>query len=124
LITTVDKDQAAFAVSSDVATVTASIREAHDVAATDCYHRIVAQAWLHGLELVNETTFCGTGQGRSPEQWQDQLRTGKTPWFRHPDAEPEAASVASLIRALGALPDQQVARPDPLYRVIAFSRLS
>jgi ubiquinone/menaquinone biosynthesis C-methylase UbiE len=124
LITTVDKDQAAFAVSSDVATVTASIREPHALAATDQYHRIVTQASLHGLKPVNETTFSGTGQGRSPEQWQELIRTGKTPWLRHPDTKPEATSIAYLIQALAALPDQQAARPDPLYRLIALTRFS
>ncbi|GAA0682787.1 hypothetical protein GCM10010193_40690 [Kitasatospora atroaurantiaca] len=67
------------------------------------------------LRPVTETSFPGIGQGRSPRQWRERITAGRFPWIR----EADPAEVADLCRDLSSLPDQEVARPDPLYRLIA-----
>jgi SAM-dependent methyltransferase len=120
LISTVDKNQAAFTVPSDVAAVTQHAREAYTRSASDRRDRVVAEAAGHGLRPVSETSFVGAGQGRSPRQWQEEIRSNRIPWSRgadHMDADPAAA----LCRALAALPDQERRRPDPVYQLIALA---
>lgn len=119
VITTVDKNQAWFAVPSDLADLTRSVREPKTRTATDRLDRILTQAAEHDLRMVGETTFPGTGQGRSPQQWQQKIRTGATPWFTQSDAE--TLQVANLNRALATLPDQHSPRPDPLYHLVALA---
>ncbi|MEV0404803.1 class I SAM-dependent methyltransferase [Actinoallomurus sp. NPDC050550] len=114
LITTVDKNQAAFAVDSDVAAVTAAVRSAYVPKGPDHVDRVVASAAGHGLRVVGETTFAGIGQGRSPRQWRERILEGRIPWAR-------AADPARIADELASLPDQEVARPDPLYRLIALA---
>jgi SAM-dependent methyltransferase len=112
LITTVDKNQAAFAVDSDVAAVTAAARRAYAPTGPDHVDRVVASAAGHGLGIVGETTFAGIGQGRSPRQWRERILEGLIPWAN-------AADPAQVAEDLASLPDQEVARPDPVYRLIA-----
>jgi len=60
---------------------------------------------------------AGAGQGRSPRQWRERIRTGVVPWA------PAGDTVgADLDRALAALSDQDERRPDPIYRIIALAR--
>jgi len=120
LISTVDKNQAAFEVPSDVAAVTQRVREAYTRSASDRRDRVVAQAAGHGLRPVSETSFVGVGQGRSPRQWQEEIRSHRTPWFRGIDST-DADPAGDLCRDLAALPDQERPRPDPVYRLIALA---
>jgi ubiquinone/menaquinone biosynthesis C-methylase UbiE len=131
LITTVDKNQSTFAVPSDVAEVTRESREPYAQHASDRFERVVAQAEKHGLRPAGETTFRGTGQGRTPPQWREQLLAGRMPWFRPPGhhhtspnterAEENTEGAEALLQALAELPDQDAARPDPVYRLIALT---
>ncbi len=118
LITTVDKDESAFAVPSDVAAVTQQVRAASAPAASDRRDQIIALAGEHGLRPAGETSFPGTGQGRSPRQWQEQILSNRTAWFRNVNG-PDADQAAALCRDLSRLPDQERPRPDPVYRLIA-----
>ena len=115
LVTTVDKDAAAFTVDSDVAAVTAPLRRRYAPRAADSFGRAGGLAAGHGLRPAGETAFTGTGQGRSPRQWREAVLAGGLPWSRA--ASP--AEVARLCRDLESLPEQEAARPDPLYRLVA-----
>ncbi|WP_176985454.1 MULTISPECIES: hypothetical protein [unclassified Streptomyces] len=59
--------------------------------------------------------FPGTGQGRSPRRWREVIEAGHIPWSSHA----AAGQVTDVCRRLAELPDQDAARPDPLYRLIA-----
>ncbi|MFF2042740.1 class I SAM-dependent methyltransferase [Kitasatospora sp. NPDC058170] len=117
LVTTVDKDQAAFSIASDVAEVTAPLRRKYAPRAADGFDRVVELGAGHGLRPVGETGFAGIGQGRSPRQWRERIGAGRFPWSR--EARPE--EIAWLCRDLASLPDQDIARPDPLYRLVALA---
>ncbi|MGW1678455.1 hypothetical protein [Saccharopolyspora sp. NPDC002376] len=112
LITTVDKDDAYFVEDSDIARTTAELRRQYAPRVTDRCARVLAES---RLELVGETLFPGVGQGRSPREWREAIESGHVPWRRH--ATPD--QVADVRRRLAGLPDQDVARPDPLYRLVA-----
>ncbi|MEV6348738.1 class I SAM-dependent methyltransferase [Actinoplanes sp. NPDC051851] len=114
LITTVDKNEAAFAPPSDLSTLTAPLRREHASSRPDAYPTIAALCATHGHQPVGETTFPGHGQGRSPRQWISAVTTDRIPWVPSSAAPP-------LLRALAALPDQDAPRPDPLYRLTAFA---
>jgi SAM-dependent methyltransferase len=115
LVTTVDKDDAYFVPDSDIAKVTAPLRRDYAARVPDSSVRVKAWAADHGLRPVAETSFPGTGQGRSPRSWLRPIAAGRIPWCTH--AEPER--VAEVCRELAELPDQDAPRPDPLYRLIA-----
>lgn len=115
LITTVDKNAGHFAVPSDVAEVTAAVREACAADRVDAQEHVVALAAGHGLRPAGTTTFPGATQGRSPRHWAEQFEAGVIPW-----APP--AQVPALRRAMLALPDQDKPRPDPIYRLICLAR--
>lgn len=115
LITTVDKDDAYFVEDSDIAQITAELRRQYAPRVPDHAARVVDLAAGHGLGLVGETVFPGTGQGRSPRSWREVIGAGHIPWCTH--AAPDQA--AEVIRQLSELPDQEAPRPDPLYRLIA-----
>ncbi|WP_434596628.1 class I SAM-dependent methyltransferase [Streptomyces sp. A5-4] len=117
LVTTVNKDEAAFNAESDVAAMTASMRHKHAAGASDRFERVVTLAADHGLSMSGDTTFAGIGQGWSPRQWREQITEGRISWSRK--ASP--AQVAKLCRGLSSLPNQDVLRPDPIYRLIALS---
>jgi ubiquinone/menaquinone biosynthesis C-methylase UbiE len=63
LVTTVDKQAAA---PSDLASVTEPWRRSHSLTATDRFPLVAAILERHGLRPSGETSFPGTGQGRSP----------------------------------------------------------
>lgn len=117
LITTVDKDEAALNVESDVAAATAPLRRKYARQAADNVDRVAELAAGHGLRPVGEASFAGIGQGRSPRRWRERIAAGNFPWSRA--AGPE--EIAVLCRELASLPDQEAARPDPLYRLIAMA---
>lgn len=110
LVTTVDKGAAYFAAPSDLAEVTAPWRSHHDV--SDRCERVAGFLGRAGLRPVGEATFPGIGQARSPDDWRAVVRAGRAPWARD---DPDGVD-----RALAGLPDQDRARPEPVYRVVAF----
>ncbi|AOR31118.1 methyltransferase [Streptomyces fodineus] len=112
-VTTVDKADA-HDVGSDIDAVLASRprRAAPDAAGT-----VTAHAVRHGLEPAGHTTFPGVGQGRSPRSTIADLRRG---WFTMlPPGDPRTEEFA--VR-LAHLPDQDRRRPDPVFRVRAFTK--
>ncbi|MDG9700854.1 class I SAM-dependent methyltransferase [Streptomyces sp. DH37] len=115
LITTVDKDDAYFVPDGDVARVTAEPRRRYAPRVSDHSRRVLRWAAGEGLEGAGETVFPGAGQGRSPRTWQEVIRKGRIPW-----AGPDRA--AEVCKRLAALPDQDAARPGPLYRLVALRR--
>ena len=117
LVTTVDKDEAAFRVDSDVADVTAGVRSTYARAAADQFDHVVGLAAGHGMRPVGEERFVGVGQGRSPRQWSERIAEGRFPWSRQ--ATP--AEIGEVCRDLAALPAQDAPRPDPVYRLIALA---
>lgn len=120
LLTTVDKDEAAFGPDSDLAEVTAPLRRAYAPRAADTHHRVLELAARHGLGPTAEIRFAGVGQGRTVRAWRERIAARGFPWTRAATAE----ELARLCRELAALPDQDVPRPDPDYRLVALSRHS
>jgi ubiquinone/menaquinone biosynthesis C-methylase UbiE len=116
LVTTVDKDAAAFSVESDVAAVTAPLRRRYAPRAADSFGRLAELAAVHGLRPAAETAFTGIGQGRSPRQWRQEVLAGGLRW----SGAASPGEVARLCRELESLPEQEAPRPDPRYRVVAF----
>jgi SAM-dependent methyltransferase len=110
-ITTVGKSAAYFVAPSDVASATERWR--HDADATDRFDRVAGFLRQAGLHPVGEATFPGIGQGRSPRQWRDLVRAGRLSWARD--------DPGGVDRALAGLPDQERARPEPVYRLVAFT---
>jgi SAM-dependent methyltransferase len=111
VITTVDKGAAYFAAPSDLREATAPWRRRSD--ATDRIERVTSLLAGHGLHVVGESTFRGIGQGRSPRDWRAAARAGRIPWARD---DPDGVEAA-----LAGLPDQDRPRPEPVYRLVAFS---
>lgn len=111
LITTVDKDAAPFVTPSDIADIAGPPSRP----AADAYPLVTALGATHGLRPAGETSFIGTGQGRTPRRWLRQVAAGVIPW-----APPHR--IAAVSAALESLPGQDVPRPDPIYRLIALSR--
>jgi SAM-dependent methyltransferase len=116
LLTTVDKNEATFAVPSDIAVATAPFREAARRA--DRYDTVVALAREHGMVPVGQATFPGHHQGRSPRDWHHAIKAGAIPWAR----TAPATAITELCRTLATLPGPDTPRPDPIYRVIALAR--
>lgn len=113
VITTVDKSAAMFAEPSDVATVTAPWRQEQSSRATDRCSLVASVLERYGLRPVGESSFPGLGQGRSPAQWRTAVRAGRVPWaVRDPQG---------VDQVLARLPDQDVPRPEPTYRLTAFA---
>ncbi len=109
LVTTVDKNAAAFAEPSDVAELLGPYARAYPHA--DAAARLTA---LDGLTVTGEAHFTGFGQGRTPREWGRALRSGPQ-WC--PESERER-----LAREAEALPEPDVPRPDPRYRLLRFTR--
>lgn len=112
LITTVDKDEAAFVEPSDLAAATAEFRARHAGRRADRASQVIALGAAHGLRVDGETAFDGVGQGRTPARWLTAATAGRLKWAPPSD-------LGEVRRALTALPDQDVPRPDPRYRLIA-----
>jgi SAM-dependent methyltransferase len=118
LITTVDKDDARFAVHSDIADLVLPVSGRYPVSQSDAFDRVTGLAAALGLEPTGQTTFAGTGQGRSPREWTDALLGRDLPWVRIADAD----VLAGLRDRLKALPGQDRPRPDPVYRLVRFTK--
>jgi ubiquinone/menaquinone biosynthesis C-methylase UbiE len=115
LITTVDKNDAYFVEDSDIAQVTTELRRQYAPRVPDSSARVLGWAAERGLGIAGQTVFPGIGQGRGPRRWRELIATGGIPWCTA--AAPD--QVTNVCRQLAALPDQDAARPDPLYRLIA-----
>ena len=113
-VTTVDKDTC-HDVESDVAALLAPFRIAR---AYDAAVRMLAVAGEHGLRRAGEARFTGHGQGRSPARTAGDVRSG---YYASALALDEEQSGA-LVRELSLLPDPEVPRADPVYRLLALRK--
>ncbi|WP_405589537.1 class I SAM-dependent methyltransferase [Streptomyces sp. NBC_01190] len=113
-VTTVDKD-AGHGTDSDVEELLAPfrVRRAYDAAA-----RIQAVACEHGLRRVGEARFTGHGQGRSPAGTAGEVAQGHYAAALTIDAE----QCDGLVSRLSRLPDPEVPRADPVYRLLALRK--
>jgi SAM-dependent methyltransferase len=113
-VTTVDKD-AGHDMNSDVDALLAPyrVRRAHDAAS-----RIMAVASEHGLCRAGEARFTGHGQGRSPEHTAVDVARGHLASA----LALEPAESGALVRRLELLPDPEVPRADPVYRLLALRK--
>ncbi|WP_441249406.1 class I SAM-dependent methyltransferase [Kitasatospora sp. McL0602] len=116
LVTTVDKNDAAFVPDSDVADLIVPVRAACTEPRADALPVLTELATRLGLARTARTTFAGLGQGRSPRAWRTQLLAGRFPWTARTDELPQ------LCARLQALPDQDRPRPDPVYQLVRFTR--
>ncbi|MER7373485.1 class I SAM-dependent methyltransferase [Streptomyces lanatus] len=112
-VTTVDK-AAAHNVGSDIDAVMAARprRPARDTAAL-----VESCALAHGLVPAGQARFTGHGQGRSPRRTVADLRRG---WFV--SVPPGGALADGFADRLARLPDQDRARPDPVFSLRAFRK--
>ncbi|WP_433893621.1 class I SAM-dependent methyltransferase [Streptomyces sp. CA-111067] len=115
-VTTVDKD-AAHDVHSDVDRLIAPFRVRR---ANDAASRITAVASEHGLRRVGEARFTGHGQGRSPARMAGDVQRG---YFASALLLDEETS-GTLVKELALLPDPEVPRGDPVYRLLALRKES
>ncbi|GAA2057502.1 class I SAM-dependent methyltransferase [Catenulispora yoronensis] len=115
MVTTVNKNSAQFSTESDAGALLRAAQRELAPPATDDFERVNAVAAEAGLEYVGGSGYVGHNQGKSPRQWIRLVREQFT-WSH--DAAPER--IAELCRELGALPGQDVRRPDPVYRVAGF----
>ena len=113
-VTTVDK-AAGHDVHSDVATLLAPFRITR---AYDAATRILTVAAEHGLRRAGEARFTGHGQGRSPARTAEDVRCGSFASSLALDEEQSGA----LVRELWQLPDPEVPRADPVYRLLALRK--
>ncbi|MGI5269438.1 class I SAM-dependent methyltransferase [Nonomuraea sp. CA-218870] len=113
LITTVDKDAAAYHGDDPAAALISPVRDAHLAPPADTSARVAA---ITGLAERGRVAFTGHGQGRSPRRWRELLAEGGRHWAAK--AGPEAP--AGLDRRLAALPAQDRPGPDPVYTLAAF----
>jgi SAM-dependent methyltransferase len=118
LITTVGKNDAAFDPADDAAAILGPVRARFDHVQTDRLDRVLAVGGRHGLTLAAQNTFVGTGQGLSPRRWRKRLTGDAMPWITAAGRE----RVDSLRAELAGLPDQDRARPDPVYHVAALRK--
>jgi len=119
LVTTAGKNDAAFAQVDDVVAIVGPVRARFDHDQTDRLDRLTDLARRRGLSPAAQTTFVGTGQGASPRRWRRRLaRDHDTAWI--PAAGPE--QIDALCAELARLPDQDRARPDPVYQLAALRK--
>ncbi|MGW6059663.1 class I SAM-dependent methyltransferase [Streptomyces sp. NPDC055189] len=112
-VTTVDK-AAAHDVGSDI---DAALAPRPVLPAADGAGAVEAYAQARGLIPAGETCFRGHGQGRTPRSTIADVRRG---WFTQ--IPPDGPLAAQLTRALTALPDQDVPRPDPRFTLRSFRK--
>ncbi|MEU6174090.1 class I SAM-dependent methyltransferase [Streptantibioticus parmotrematis] len=115
-VTTVDKD-AGHDVGSDIDALLAPYRVS---GARDAAGTITAHAARVGLRPVGETAFTGHGQGRTPRDIAADVRAGRLPSAVRTVGE----DARRLADRLATLPDPRAARPDPVYRLMAFERIA
>lgn len=103
LVTTVDKSAS---YRDDLDPLLAPFRRATDEAGL-----ITELAAEHGLRPAGEAAFTGHGQTRTPAKVIADLKAGRYSF----------SPGQSLLDSLEALPDQEQPRPEPVYRLLAFS---
>jgi ubiquinone/menaquinone biosynthesis C-methylase UbiE len=118
LVTTVGKNDATFGPADDAAAIVEPVRARFDHGQTDRLNRVADIGGRHGLALTAQTTFVGMGQGLSPRRWRKELVEEAVPWTTAAGRERVDALCAELAR----LPDQDRARPDPVYQVAALRK--
>ncbi|MQY08445.1 methyltransferase domain-containing protein [Actinomadura macrotermitis] len=118
LITTVDKNAADFAVASDVSSLLKEVADAAVPGRPDAAEQVVSQAGKAGLVVDGEGEFVGVGQGRSPRAWSRALDRRGYAWMAATDPD----VTTELSRRLLRLPDPDVPRPDPRYRLLRFAK--
>ncbi|ACU69269.1 Methyltransferase type 11 [Catenulispora acidiphila DSM 44928] len=115
MVTTVDKDSAQFGMNTDVGAIMRAARQELAPPASDQAERVRELAAAVGLEAAGTARYVGHGQGQTPKAWARRLRE-QAGWARRADP----ARIAEICRALEALPEQDVRRPDPEYVVASF----
>ena len=116
LITTVGKNDAAFdQADDDAATIVGPVRARFGHDQTDTLGRVADIGGQHGLEPAAQTTFVGRGQGVSPRRWRKRLAGDAMAWIGAAGRE----QVDALCAQVAELPDQDRARPDPVYQLAA-----
>jgi SAM-dependent methyltransferase len=118
LITTVSKNDAAFGPADDAAAIMRPVRARFDHVQTDRLDSVLAAGGAHGMTLAAQATFAGMGQGLSPRRWRRRLAGDALPWT----AAAGRARIDALCAELAGLPDQDHARPDPVYQVAALRK--
>ena len=118
LITTVGKNDAAFGAADDAAAIVGAVRARFGHDQTDRLDRVLRLGGRHHLALAAQTTFVGLGQGVSPRRWRQRLAGDATEWIGAAGRE----RVDALCAELGRLPDQERARPDPVYQLAALRK--
>ncbi|NJP44255.1 class I SAM-dependent methyltransferase [Actinacidiphila epipremni] len=114
-VTTVDKD-AGHDVGSDVDQLLAPYRVRHR--AYDAATRVLAVASEHGLSRAGEARFTGHGQGKSPAVTAGDVTRGYFASALELDEDQRAV----LAGRLAELPDGDVPRGDPVYRLLALRK--
>lgn len=117
LVTTVDKNGAAYDTPSDLGRILAPVYRAELPRPSDHPARIAELGDRYGLAAGPEAGYVGHGQGRSPRRWIDVLRTDFD-WSRKMDP----AALDEVCARLADLPDQDAARPDPVYRLAVLTK--
>lgn len=114
-VTTVDKD-AGHDVDSDVDALLAPYRVRR--LAYDDTTRVLAVAGEHGLRRAGEARFTGHGQGMSPARTAGEVMRG----YFVSALSLDAAEKDALAGRLARLPDPEVPRGDPVYRLLAMRK--
>jgi SAM-dependent methyltransferase len=120
LISTVDKNDAAYLTGDDIARVIWPVRAEVATNPADAAARVITLGRRYGLEPAAEATFTGIGQGLSPRQRREELRDASRGWI----AEVPGDRREQLDDALAALPDQDRARPNPVYKLLSMGKAS
>jgi SAM-dependent methyltransferase len=119
LITTVGKNDAAFdRADDDAAAIVEPVRARFGPDQTDRLGRVAGIGGRHGLAPVAQTTFVGRGQGTSPRCWRKRLVEDAMAWIGAAGRE----QVDALCAQVAELPDQDRARPDPVYQLAALRK--
>jgi SAM-dependent methyltransferase len=120
LITTVGKNDAEFSAETgdDAGAVLRPARARFNHEQSDTLDRVIAVGARHGLTLAAQTTFAGIGQGLSPRRWRKRLAGDGMPWTAA--AGPDL--MGTLSAEVAGLADQDRARPDPIYHLVALRK--
>jgi SAM-dependent methyltransferase len=113
-VASVDHD-AGYDMGSDVSELLAPFRPAR---AHDATLRVLTVGAEHGLRRAGEARFTGHGQGMSPAWAAGKVARGDFAPAGALDAEQSGA----LARRLSLLPDPDVPRADPVYRLLALRK--
>lgn len=117
LVTTVNKNTAAYDTPSDLGAILSPIYRSELPTPADDAARIAELARGNSLTPGVEAGYVGHGQGRSPQVWIDRLRTNFD-WSRRMDP----MALDALCARIAALPEQDAPRPDPVYRLAVLTK--